>query len=234
MTGEPATEHPGLRRGGAGRGARRGRPPTQPFGHGVPAQLGISGDALNVAAARGRGRRPGRVWSAVLTDDELGERRSRRGSPSSASPPTCSTFAAGQQGVYLVHSDPDGPARVLLRPLGAASGPALAPTTSTRQCSRPAGAVVASGITVRHLGVGPRRRAGRRPRVATRFVYDPNFRPRLTTAADAAAALAAAGAAAPGWSRRRSPARRRRCWASATAARGAAGHCAISARRTSP
>jgi sugar/nucleoside kinase (ribokinase family) len=42
-----------------------------PFGHDVPAVLGISGDALNVAAAAAAaGARVGLI--AVLTDDELG------------------------------------------------------------------------------------------------------------------------------------------------------------------
>ena len=42
------------------------------FGHGVPARLGISGDALNVAAAAAAaGARTGLL--AVLTDDDLGQ-----------------------------------------------------------------------------------------------------------------------------------------------------------------
>ena len=76
------------------------------FGHGVPAQLGISGDALNVAAAAAAaGARTGLL--AVLTDDDLGQAIAARIRELGISDELLK-FRTGQQGVYLVHCDPDG------------------------------------------------------------------------------------------------------------------------------
>ena len=77
-----------------------------PFAHGVPAQLGISGDALNVAAAAAAaGARVGLL--SVLTDDALGQAMSARVAELGISTDLL-LHRRGQQGVYLVHSDPDG------------------------------------------------------------------------------------------------------------------------------
>jgi len=78
----------------------------RPFGHGVPARLGVSGDALNVAAgAAAAGARVGLV--SVLTDDELGRAVAQRVAELGVSTELL-RFRRGQQGVYLVHSDPSG------------------------------------------------------------------------------------------------------------------------------
>jgi 2-dehydro-3-deoxygluconokinase len=77
-----------------------------PFGHGVPAQLGISGDALNVAAAAAAaGARTALL--AVLPDDDLGQAVAARIAELGISTDLLK-FRPGQQGVYLVHCDPDG------------------------------------------------------------------------------------------------------------------------------
>jgi 2-dehydro-3-deoxygluconokinase len=77
-----------------------------PFGHDVPAVLGISGDTLNVAAAAAAaGARVG--LAAVLTDDDLGRAIAARVEALGIGTGLLH-FAAGQQGVYLVHSDPAG------------------------------------------------------------------------------------------------------------------------------
>ena len=79
---------------------------TAPFGHDVPAVLGISGDTLNVAAAAAAaGARVG--LAAVLTDDDLGRAIAARVEVLGIGTGLLH-FAAGQQGVYLVHSDPAG------------------------------------------------------------------------------------------------------------------------------
>ena len=79
---------------------------TAPFGHDVPAVLGISGDVLNVAAAAAAaGARVG--LAAVLTDDDLGRAIAVRVDALGIGTELL-RFAAGQQGVYLVHSDPTG------------------------------------------------------------------------------------------------------------------------------
>jgi 2-dehydro-3-deoxygluconokinase len=77
-----------------------------PFGHDIPALLGISGDALNVAAAAAAaGARVG--LAAVLTDDDLGRAITARVAQLGISTELL-RYAPGQQGAYLVHSDPAG------------------------------------------------------------------------------------------------------------------------------
>ena len=159
---------------------------TAPFGHDVPAVLGISGDTLNVAAAAAAaGARVGLV--AVLTDDDLGRAIAARVEALGIGTGLLH-FAAGQQGVYLVHSDPAGEREFSYARSGSV-GSSLAPATA-------AGGGAALGRCGRRerdrrrdLAVGSEavRHAAR---VAERFVYDPNYRPRLTGAADAAELLA--------------------------------------------
>jgi 2-dehydro-3-deoxygluconokinase len=157
----------------------------QPFAHGVPAQLGISGDALNVAAAAAAaGARVGLL--SVLTDDDLGQAIAARIAELGISTDLL-TYRRGQQGVYLVHSDPDGEREFSYARSGSV-GSTLGPDDVDPAIFAAAGAVVAGGIacaisTTAHAAVV------KAASLAARFVYDPNFRPRLTTAADAAAAL---------------------------------------------
>lgn len=159
---------------------------TAPFGHDVPAVLGISGDTLNVAtAAAAAGARVGLV--AVLTDDDLGRAIAARVEALGIGTGLLH-FAAGQQGVYLVHSDPAGEREFSYARSGSV-GSSLAPAQLPETVLRSAGAVVASGIAG---AISPSARDALRhaARVAERFVYDPNYRPRLTGAADAAELLA--------------------------------------------
>lgn len=156
-----------------------------PFGHDVPATLGISGDALNVAAAAAAaGARVG--LAAVLTDDDLGRAVARRVADLGISTGLLQ-LAAGQQGMYLVHSDPSGEREFSYARSGSV-GSTLAPAHLPVEVLAGAGAVIASGIS---CAISPTAREAVRhaARTAQRFVYDPNYRPRLTTAAAAAATL---------------------------------------------
>ncbi|MGO4236446.1 PfkB family carbohydrate kinase [Pseudarthrobacter sp. YAF2] len=157
----------------------------QPFGHGVPARLGISGDALNVAAAAAAaGARVGLL--SVLTDDDLGQAIAARIAELGISTDLL-TYRRGQQGVYLVHSDPDGEREFSYARSGSV-GSSLGPDDVDPDVFAAAGAVVAGGIACA-ISTTARAAVVKAASVATRFVYDPNFRPRLTTVADAAAAL---------------------------------------------
>ncbi len=151
---------------------------TAPFGHDVPAVLGISGDTLNVAAAAAAaGARVG--LAAVLTDDDLGRAIAARVAALGIGTGLLH-FAAGQQGVYLVHSDPAGEREFSYARSGSV-GSTLSPDHLPAAVLRAAGAVVASGIAG---AISPSAREAVRhaAAVAERFVYDPNYRPRLTGA----------------------------------------------------
>ncbi len=158
-----------------------------PFAHGVPAQLGISGDALNVAAAAAAAGATVGLLS-VLTDDELGHAIAARIAELGISTDLLK-FRRGQQGVYLVHSDPAGEREFSYARSGSV-GSTLGPDDVDPDVVKAAGAVVAGGIA---CAISPTSRAAvvKAAGLATRFVYDPNFRPRLTTAEDATAALTA-------------------------------------------
>ncbi|MDQ0802305.1 sugar kinase [Arthrobacter sp. SLBN-112] len=157
----------------------------QPFAHGVPARLGVSGDALNVAAAAAAaGARVGLL--SVLTDDDLGQAIAARIAELGIST-NLLTYRRGQQGVYLVHSDPDGEREFSYARSGSV-GSTLGPDDVDPDVFAAAGAVVAGGIACA-ISTTARAAVVKAASLATRFVYDPNFRPRLTTVADAAAAL---------------------------------------------
>jgi 2-dehydro-3-deoxygluconokinase len=157
-----------------------------PFGHGVPATLGVSGDVVNAAAAAAAAgartavvaRVPvGELGDAVLArirdlgiDDALVRR------------------VPGQQGVYLVHADPAGQRGFSYARAGSA-GSGLCPADLDLDALAGAGAVLAGGITAA-LSASARAAVLAAAGVATRFVYDPNLRTRLTTAAEAARVLA--------------------------------------------
>jgi len=156
-----------------------------PFGHGVPAQLGISGDALNVAAAAAAaGARVGLL--SVLTDDDLGQAIAARIGELGVSTALLK-FRRGQQGVYLVHSDPAGEREFSYARTGSV-GSTLGPDDVDPDVFAAAGAVVAGGIACA-ISTTARAAVVTAASVAQRFVYDPNFRPRLTTVEDATAAL---------------------------------------------
>ncbi|MFC0456152.1 sugar kinase [Arthrobacter liuii] len=156
-----------------------------PFAHGVPAQLGISGDALNVAAAAAAaGAKVGLL--SVLTDDELGRAIAARIAELGIST-NLLTFRRGQQGVYLVHSDPHGEREFSYARSGSV-GSTLGPDDVDPAVFEAAGAVVAGGIACA-ISTTARAAVVKAAGLAKRFVYDPNFRPRLTSVEDATAAL---------------------------------------------
>jgi 2-dehydro-3-deoxygluconokinase len=156
------------------------------FGHGVPAQLGISGDALNVAAAAAAaGARTGLL--AVLTDDDLGQAIAARIRELGISDELLK-FRTGQQGVYLVHCDPDGQREFSYARSGSA-GSTLGPDDVDPAVVSAAGAVIAGGIACA-ISASARAAVLKAAAVARRFVFDPNFRPRLTSVEEATAVLA--------------------------------------------
>lgn len=156
----------------------------RPFGHGVPARLGVSGDALNAAAAAAAaGARTAVV--AVLPDDELGDSIAARVRELGVSD-VLLVRRSGQQGVYFVHGDPDGERGFAYARAGSV-GSTLRPDDLPRDALAAAGIVVASGITGA-ISASSRAALVDAARIATRFAYDPNFRARLTTA-DAARVL---------------------------------------------
>ncbi|ABK74739.1 PfkB family carbohydrate kinase [Mycolicibacterium smegmatis] len=153
--------------------------------HGVDCGFAVSGDVVNTAtAAVAAGARVAVV--ARVSDDELGTavidhlaglgvhtghiRRDR-----------------GFQGIYVQHSDPKGDRQFCYARSGSA-GSRLAPEDLPDDVLESAGAVVVSGITA-SLSSTTRATVLAAAGRATRFVYDPNFRPRLTTAEDARALL---------------------------------------------
>jgi 2-dehydro-3-deoxygluconokinase len=155
------------------------------FAHGVPAQLGISGDALNVAAAAAAaGARVGLL--SVLTDDDLGKAIAARIVELGISPELL-TFRTGQQGVYLVHCDPAGQREFSYARSGSV-GSSLAPDDVDPAVFSAAGAVVAGGIACA-ISASSRAAVVKAAGLTKRFVFDPNFRPRLTSVEDATAAL---------------------------------------------
>jgi 2-dehydro-3-deoxygluconokinase len=154
---------------------------SEPFGHDVPATLGVSGDALNTAAAAAAaGARVGLV--AVLTDDDLGDAIAARVAALGIATDLL-RFRPGQQGVYLVHSDPHGEREFSYARAGSI-GSTLGPDDLPADVLAGTGAVVASGISCA-ISATAREAVRSAAGLGRRFVYDPNYRPRLTTPADA-------------------------------------------------
>ncbi|MDP9984836.1 sugar/nucleoside kinase (ribokinase family) [Pseudarthrobacter oxydans] len=198
------------------------------FGHGVPAQLGISGDALNVAAAAAAaGARTGLL--AVLTDDDLGQAIAARIRELGISDELL-RFRTGQQGVYLVHSDPDGQREFSYARNGSV-GSTLAPEDVDTAVFSTARAVIAGGIACA-ISATSRAAVLKASAVSRRFVFDPNFRPRLTSVEEATAVLAELAPrtflATPSF-----PGKRPRCWTAARRRRQRRSSAA-SGRRTWP
>jgi len=154
---------------------------SEPFSAGAQLRLGFSGDALNSAAAAAAAGAHA-VLAARVPDDDLGDALvahvSGLGIDTSGVRRT-----PGQHGAYLVCADPTGEREFVYLRRGSA-GSTLEPA-DLDDSLLPGALVLASGIgcaisvsaaaTIRHAAA----RAGA-------FVYDPNFRPRLTTAAEAA------------------------------------------------
>ena len=157
-----------------------------PFGHGVPAALGVSGDALNVAAASAAaGARTGLL--AVLPDDSLGRAIAGRIAELGVSTELL-LRRPGQQGVYLTHSDPSGQREFAYARRGSV-GSSLSTDDVDARLMAEAGAVVASGIACA-ISPGARAAVAKAAECARRFVFDPNYRPSLTSLDAARANLA--------------------------------------------
>ncbi|HEV7420877.1 MAG TPA: PfkB family carbohydrate kinase [Mycobacterium sp.] len=156
-----------------------------PIAPGVECSFAVSGDVVNTAAAAVAAGARVAVIARVSTD-ELGTA-------------VCTQLAEigvdtsfirrddSFQGIYVQHADPLGDGQFCYARTGSA-GSHLAPEDLPAGLLESAGAVLVSGITAA-LSASAKATVLEAARRAHRFVYDPNFRPRLTTAKDAAALL---------------------------------------------
>jgi len=158
---------------------------AEPLRDGCPLTLGFSGDALNAAAAAAAAGAHAALVSRV-PDDELGDllvdRVRRLGVDARHL-----KRVAGQHGVYFQHADPTGSRGYVYVRRGSA-GSTLRPDDLPDAAVRGAGVVLASGVTG---AISPSAAAtvDAAARAAARFVYDPNWRPRLVDAPTAGAHL---------------------------------------------
>ncbi len=156
-----------------------------PWQDGTSMQLAFSGDALNTAAASAAAGAH-TVLVARVPEDELGDALVRRvhqlGIDTSRIVRT-----PGQHGVYLTHADPEG-ARQFVYVRGGSAGSGLSPDDLDDDLLDRAGVVVASGVACA-ISSSASAAVTHAARVARRFVYDPNFRPRLTSPREAAEQL---------------------------------------------
>jgi 2-dehydro-3-deoxygluconokinase len=158
---------------------------TEPFGDGISMRLGFSGDALNsAAAAAAAGARV-----ALLTNvakDEIGDVLVER-IASLGVDTALVRRVPGQNGAYFVHADPSGAREFVYARRGSAASQLSAADVHAADLGS-AAVVLASGITcaLSETAAGAVRAAAAS---AARFVYDPNFRPRLTDATTAARRL---------------------------------------------
>lgn len=158
-----------------------------PLRAGVAARIGISGDVVNAAAAAvAAGASVGLI--ARITDDELGEAVAAHIRTLGVDDALLRRFP-GQQGIYLQHGDPEGERQFCYARAGSV-GAGLCPADLDPHLVASAGAVLASGITCA-ISASARAAVHEAARLSRRFVYDPNFRPRLGTAEDAAETLTA-------------------------------------------
>lgn len=157
----------------------------EPLGDGVPLRLGFSGDALNVAAAAAAGGAHTCLLARV-PGDELGDALVARVAELGVDT-TALVRGGGQHGVYFTHADPDGERHFVYVRQGSAGSQLEVADLDDGLLSR-AGVVVASGVAcaISTSAAQAVRHAAERAR---RFVYDPNFRPRLTSASAAADVL---------------------------------------------
>jgi 2-dehydro-3-deoxygluconokinase len=157
---------------------------TAPLRSGTALTLGFSGDALNAAAAAAAAGAHTALVARVPADelgDELVARVAALGVDTG-----CLRRVAGQHGLYFQHADPTG-ARGYVYVRRGSAGSTLAP--GDLPVPALAGAVVlASGVA---CAVSPSAYATVQAaaQAAGRFVYDPNWRPRLVDAPTAAGHL---------------------------------------------
>ncbi|MBY4272535.1 sugar kinase [Rhodococcus fascians] len=158
---------------------------TEAFRHGAHGVLGVSGDVVNAgAAAAAAGASVALI--ARVSDDELGDAVCRRIRELGIDD-TYIRRVPGQQGVYFLHIDPEGNRQFSYARAGSV-GSQLDVADLPEGVIEQAGAVLGGGIaaalssTLARTMLHAAQRSGR-------FVYDPNFRPRLTTADQARAFL---------------------------------------------
>jgi 2-dehydro-3-deoxygluconokinase len=155
---------------------------------GATLRLGFSGDALNAAAASAAAGATTAVLTAVGAD-EIGDAIIRRVTELGVDPSLIRREPRAN-GAYLLHGDLTGSRQFHYWRNGSAAS-----TLDERDIERhreivaAAGAVVLSGITAA-LSATAERAVFAAARIASTVVYDPNFRPRLTTAERARAVLA--------------------------------------------
>lgn len=157
-----------------------------PIAHGVDCAFAVSGDVVNTAAAATAAGARVAVITRV-SDDELGTAVITRLAEIGIDTSYIQRDASFQ-GIYVQHSDPLGDRQFCYARAGSAAS-RLSPADLPAGLLESAGGVLLSGIfaaissTARDTVLEAARRA-------RRFVYDPNFRPRLTNAQEAAALLA--------------------------------------------
>ncbi len=164
----------------------------EPLTDGVGLRLGFSGDVLNAAAAAAAGG----ARTAVLTsigDDELGGAILARAAALGIDTSLIRRTSA-PNGAYMLHGDLSGQTQFTYWRTGSAASQMTAADIGQQQdVLAHAGAVVLSGIfTALSPGCAEATLAAARSAAAggAAVLYDPNFRPRLTTPARARAALA--------------------------------------------
>jgi 2-dehydro-3-deoxygluconokinase len=163
----------------------------EPLADGSALRLGFSGDVLNAAAAAvAAGAR-----TAVLTsvgDDELGDAILARAAGLGIDTSLIRRSSAAN-GAYLLHADLSGDRQFTYwRTASAASQMTTADISRNQDVLSRAGAVVLSGIfAALSPGCADATLAAARSAAegGAALVYDPNFRPRLTTPAQARATL---------------------------------------------
>ena len=158
---------------------------TAPFAHDTPSVLGVSGDVVNAgAAAAAAGATVALI--ARVSDDELGDAVCAR-IRALGIDDTYVRRVPGQQGAYFLHIDPRGERQFSYARAGSV-GSQLDVADVPVDIVKSAGAVLGSGITAA-LSESARRAVVFAAHNATHFVYDPNFRPRLTTVEESRALL---------------------------------------------
>ncbi|MBY3989338.1 sugar kinase [Rhodococcus fascians] len=151
---------------------------TETFRHGAGAVLGVSGDVVNAgAAAAAAGASVALI--ARVSDDELGDAVCRRIRELGIDD-TYIRRVPGQQGVYFLHIDPEGNRQFSYARAGSV-GSQLDVADLPEGVIEHAGAVLGGGIAAALSPTAARTMLQAAQR-SGRFVYDPNFRPRLTTA----------------------------------------------------
>lgn len=149
------------------------------------ATLDVSGDIVNAAAAAvAAGARVAAI--ARVSTDELGDAVCARFDELGVDTRYVQRIN-GFQGIYVQHADPDGARQFCYARTGSVGSTLCVDDLPDEVCET-AGAVLASGITAA-LSPSARATLVEAARRSPRFVYDPNFRPRLTDVATARAVL---------------------------------------------